>query len=70
MLFRLIIILMASFIIYVTKVNGITVSDIYIDSLDQMSVNIVHTNKTNNNVIDKKKYIQIRVNLVENITFI
>lgn len=55
MLFRLIIILMASFIIYVTKVNGITVSDIYIDSLDQMSVNIVHTNKTNNNVIDKKK---------------
>lgn len=54
-LFRIIIILLASFIIYVTKVNSITVSDIYINSLDEMSVNIVNTTRTDKNVIDKKK---------------
>ncbi len=54
-LFRLIILMLVAFLIYVTKINNIGISDIYINSIDKMSVNIVHTTRTNDNVIEKKR---------------
>ncbi len=62
-LFRLIIILMVSFTLYVVKVNSINVSDIYIDSLDEMSVNIVGGTRLNNDVVEKKKIYSSPTNL-------
>lgn len=54
-LFRLIILMLVAFLIYVTKINNISISDIYINSLDEMSVNIVHTTRSNDSVIEKKR---------------
>ncbi len=53
-LLRVIIIMIFSFCIYVIKLNNINVSDIYRNSLDKMSVNIVHPYK-DDDVIEKKK---------------
>ncbi len=55
-LFRVISILIITFLIYVTKINKVTVSSIYLDSIDKMSVNVVNARRNGfSSVLQKKR---------------